>query len=62
MSNSEEWRKANHIKTERVVIELDAVSYGWLLRESKRTSLPVADVATTLLRKTCADKLEIGIK
>ena len=62
MLSSEEWRKADHIKTERLVIDLDAVSYKWLLRESKRTGLAVEDIATALVRKSCAGKIEIGFK
>ena len=60
MPRSEEWHKADHIETERIVINLDVVSYEWILRESERTGLPVELVATTLLRKSCAEKVELG--
>ena len=56
-----EWHRVGDVKTERIVINLDMNSYKWILRESERTGLPIELVATTLLRKSCAEKVELGI-
>lgn len=56
-----EWYRAGDVKTERIVISLDMNSYKWILRESERTGLSIELVATTLLRKSCAEKVELGI-
>ncbi len=60
MLSLEGWRKADHIETERIPIDLDAVSFEWIRRESERTGLPVEDVATALLRRSCAERTELN--
>ncbi len=60
MLNSEGWRKAEHIATVHVDVDIDVDSYKWLEAEAKRTGLDVNHVATTLLRRSCAEKAELN--
>lgn len=54
------WRRAESTKHLPLNLSIDVNSFEWLEREAKRTGLPVEDVATVLLRKSCAERTELN--
>lgn len=61
MLNPEGWHRAESTEHFPLSLSIDINSMQWLEREARRTGLDVGSVATTLLRKSCAEKTELGI-
>lgn len=61
MKNIEGWYRADDVKTETLVLEIDPATKSWIEEESKRSHLPKEDVALAFLRKACAEKTTINI-
>ncbi len=60
MPSSDGWHRATSTKHLPLNLSIDVNSMKWLEREAERTGLPVELVATTLLRKSCAEKTELN--
>ena len=58
--NSEGWHRAESTEHFPLNLSIDINTMEWLEREARRTGLGIDHVATTLLRKSCAERTELN--